>query len=558
MKVRLRQKAALIIFGIFIFLALLEMGLRIGAFGLAYLQESGNIQAIKRKGAFRIMCIGESTTIVGGLSVYTRQLENILNQKNMPVKFSVINKGVGGTNTSRIADTLEDNINKYKPDMVVAMIGINDFGYHMPLEEPAPKKQPSFLQSLRLYKLTRLIWLHLVTRIKETGLYAPNKYDSARRTNSREEAGSIIAGNYSDDKYAMILKSDFKVYVDSAKSHKTFGNYLMAIDSYRKAITLNPGNDNIYAELGDVYRTIGEFDKAEQLFKKAIELNPKNDAAYTGLGWLYSQQEQYLKAEEYATKAAVLNPNNDKAYIILGIIHRFKKEFDKAEEFFNKSIKLNSGDDLARLELGAMYEVLLNDYKKAEETFEGINPANQVKYEKLAWIYIAEGKSAKIEELIGKISELGFNNEYIYGILAVLYKELGRPGLSDEYYKKLHEIRLKSQNIVTRNNYLKIKKILDKHGIKLVCVQYPVRSIEPLKKMLGGQEGCLFVDNERIFKDVLKDSSYKKYFIDLFAGDFGHCTAEGNRLLAENIAYTIMKEYFKISVGINSKSHYFE
>jgi len=42
----------------------------------------------------------------------------------------------------------------------------------------------------------------------------------------------------------------------------------------------------------------------------------------------------------------------------------------------------------------------------------------------------------------------------------------------------------------------------------------------------------------------LKKISYNDYFTDMFAGDFGHCTRKGNRLLAENIANVILKEYF--------------
>ena len=48
----------------------------------------------------------------------------------------------------------------------------------------------------------------------------------------------------------------------------------------------------------------------------------------------------------------------------------------------------------------------------------------------------------------------------------------------------------------------------------------------------------------KIFKDALRKASYREYFNDMFAGDFGHCTPKGNRLLAENIAKVILKEYF--------------
>jgi len=75
-----------------------------------------------------------------------------------------------------------------------------------------------------------------------------------------------------------------------------------------------------------------------------------------------------------------------------------------------------------------------------------------------------------------------------------------------------------------------------------VCVQYPLRSVNPLKKIFKGfTQGVIFVDNEKIFKDAVAQEGYEAYFSDKFAGDFGHCTKKGNRLLAQNIANAIVK-----------------
>ncbi len=109
--------------------------------------------------------------------------------------------------------------------------------------------------------------------------------------------------------------------------------------------------------------------------------------------------------------------------------------------------------------------------------------------------------------------------------------------------KKANILRLEHYNLATANNYRRLKKILDKRGIKLVCVQYPMRNVEPLKKIFPQDEGIIFVDNERVFKEALKQVSYKEYFKDMFGGDFGHCTDKGNRLLAQSIANTILKEF---------------
>ena len=105
---------------------------------------------------------------------------------------------------------------------------------------------------------------------------------------------------------------------------------------------------------------------------------------------------------------------------------------------------------------------------------------------------------------------------------------------------------MRSENYpaVTINNYRKLKEILDRKGIKLVCVQYPMRNAEPLRRIFGKDEGVIFVDNESIFKEAVKIGGYKKFFRDMFAGDFGHCTQKGNELLAQNIADVILREVF--------------
>jgi hypothetical protein len=105
-------------------------------------------------------------------------------------------------------------------------------------------------------------------------------------------------------------------------------------------------------------------------------------------------------------------------------------------------------------------------------------------------------------------------------------------------------LRLKYYTPVTVNSYRKLKEILDKRGIRLVCVQYPMRNVEPLKKIFKEDEDIIFIDSESVLKEALKKGSYKEYFKDMIGGDFGHCTDKGNKLLADNIANTILSKVF--------------
>jgi hypothetical protein len=71
-----------------------------------------------------------------------------------------------------------------------------------------------------------------------------------------------------------------------------------------------------------------------------------------------------------------------------------------------------------------------------------------------------------------------------------------------------------------------------------------LRSIEPLRRIFIGQENIIFVDNETVFKDAPEKESYKEYFRDMFAGDFGHCTVKGNRFFSRKYRKCYIKRGF--------------
>ncbi|HTY44611.1 MAG TPA: hypothetical protein VMD52_01300, partial [Patescibacteria group bacterium] len=117
----LRTKISLVLVGFFAFFILLEASLRLGGFALRSLQEYRNLQSLRHKGTYRIMCLGESTTA----GQYPSFLQEALDKRHTGVTFSVIDRGVIATDTPAILRRLEENLATYKPDMVVAMMGFN-------------------------------------------------------------------------------------------------------------------------------------------------------------------------------------------------------------------------------------------------------------------------------------------------------------------------------------------------------------------------------------------------------------------------------------------------
>jgi hypothetical protein len=97
---------------------------------------------------------------------------------------------------------------------------------------------------------------------------------------------------------------------------------------------------------------------------------------------------------------------------------------------------------------------------------------------------------------------------------------------------------------VTKANYRTATEILQDRGIQVVAMQYPMRSVETLSYLLTGAEDVLFVDNQATFRDAVARYGYDALFRDRFAGDFGHCTRRGNRLIAENLVATVFEPLF--------------
>jgi tetratricopeptide (TPR) repeat protein len=510
------QKIFLVLFGVLLTLIMLEIGLRLGRFIILSLQEYRNRVSFKQKGEYRILCLGESTTE----RRYPSLLKEVLNQRNIGIKFSVINKGICAATTGILLSHLEGNLDKYTPNMVIAMMGINEQSIYMSYKDRQVLGFNLFLNSLKVYNLIRLIRLHIITNINEI------------RKLRAEEKNTVTNG------IALILEK-FCFKDDGRIDYKE--------KLLKKAIELNPNLIKPYIALGNFYIRLGKLTQAEELLNKAIEIKPTNSQAYQELADYYIRQEKYTQAEELLKKAIELNPEKDIPYLELGIIYStclYRPV--QAEELLKKAIELNPKNARQYFSLGLLYrgqgksaqaEELL---KKAIE----LNPDEVKVYITLGDFYREQGRFAQAEELLKKAIEITPEDEMMYKNIGRLSAEIGKNELSQEYFRKADTLRKESFYPILAHNYKKLKWILDKRRIRLICMQYPMRSVEALKKLFDSTEGIIFVDNEKIFKDALKSAKYEDLFEDNFGGDFGHCTSKGDRLLAENIADVLIKEVF--------------
>jgi len=439
---KLRSGIVSVLLGLIFSLLILEAGLRLGGWFFFQLQEHRNKLSIRREGTYRILCLGDSMTAVGGETSYPRQLEKVLNQRSNAAEFSVINKGAPGVDSGFIMRHLEDNLNKYAPDMVIVMMGCTDTGAILPYGDiPVDQKIP-----LKTFKLARILWNRLIKNRREEKSLSPVEYD---RPPGDDLPSAPPPPDSVDVAPEMVEEPQPK---------------------YRK-----------YVELGMFYLDREEFEKAEEILNKAIEINQINDAACAILTRYYKERGEYDKVEAVYNKAIRLNPKNDRNYIHLGWIYRDQDKTDQALEMFKKAIEVNP------------------------------------------------------------------ENGGAYASLSYCYEERGEKKLAEEYSRKAKRLRPEYYNPLTRRHYQELKETVIRKGIKLVCVQYPMLNLQPLKDILKPYQDIIFVGNERLFKEAILRGRCDEFFADMFAGNYGHCTPKGNRLLAENIADSILRQYFKES-----------
>jgi Flp pilus assembly protein TadD len=560
------QKIIVIICGVLFSAVILELGVRAGGFIFSSLQESRNKASIRKNGSYKIMCLGESTTV----GAYPHFLEETLNKNDIGIKFSVVNKGVAGTNSAGILLALENNLNKYQPDMIVAMMGYND--RFLLYWQDIPEANTILFEYCRAYRLLRLMYMLMANRLRKDKIHSPDKIgivDKDRIIRIKWLFKKTIELNPKNDWAYFVLGCLYKREgrLDEARKalkkaidlnprdamvydslYRMDGKLLWPEGLLQKAIELDPENDGVYVALGLNYQEQGRLSEAKDSYNKAIKLNPENDMAYFGSAFVCRREGRFFDAEALVKKAIELNPKNDWAYIILGEVYDWTNRGDKTEELFRKAVELNPREDVwAYINLG--YLLFWNGrFLEAEKVFKKaieLRPEKDRAYINLGSLLFKGGRFSEAEKVFKKAIELNPDNDTSYRFLASLYRHNDRKELAEEYCRKASKTRSAEYCPMAVSNYQKLKEILDKRGIKLVCVQYPMRNIGPLKKIFAAYDGVVFVDNEKVFKKAVVRGGYEEYFVDMFAGDFGHCTNKGNRLLAENIANVILKEYFK-------------
>lgn len=158
-------------------------------------------------------------------------------------------------------------------------------------------------------------------------------------------------------------------YFQERKKHR------LALEEFRKVISIDPTYVKAYNGMGVSYDLLGEFPRAAQSYKTALALNPDLDYVQNNLGYSYLLQGDIDSAIDAFQRAITLNNKNRRYHNNLGMAYAKKGQFDLAFAEFKLA-----GDETKAHHIIAQFYYQNGLYEEAKSHFakaSTMHPANR-------------------------------------------------------------------------------------------------------------------------------------------------------------------------------------
>ena len=147
------------------------------------------------------------------------------------------------------------------------------------------------------------------------------------RTSAQERAGEDFNRQSSSNPVENLTKQEWH--------EKTVQSYIAKIEH-------SPYNVHCYYELGHYYgKEMRKYDCAIETFNKALLLNPDYSSAYITRGISYAWNNNLDRAIEDLVKVTQLNPKHPSAYHLLGEVYDIRGDCRCANEYYEKALELS-------------------------------------------------------------------------------------------------------------------------------------------------------------------------------------------------------------------------
>ncbi len=526
-------------------LLVVEVALRIG--GAFFLEQHRSDDLAGGDEVFTIVALGESSTALWGEDAYPNQLEGLLRERLPGQPLKVLNLGMPGVDSDHIIEHLEETLDAHEPDLVTVMMGINDgeraFDALSPHQEPSRLQRA--LQGLKLYRF----WAF--TR------------GNVELVRWREERLQAAAERVTDLRAEQAHTPTLETAIQLALALRQQGLYVEELEVLRHAIEEWPGPRS-YGLLARALWDRGSIDEEVALLETALERFQPSHLVYRLLSTAYRRQGRGEDALAILEARAEAFPTSPASLTDIADVHLGRGDLRQALAWYRTSTELRRldypNDDYAFVHI-AECEERLGDPEAAEAA---LRRALEVRRSGEALTALAmfldrqdrpdEAQEAFEEAITGGAETWPFyknmpGRDYALHLrpegvgeaileLARFHQRRGDPE------RARATLARGEANPRTLHNYGVLSDVVLERVGRLVAIQYPMRDLESLEALILPREGLVLVETREPFEEGVLREGYGTWFIDDYGGDFGHCTREGNRLIAEEVAEGIVEAFF--------------
>lgn len=529
-------------------LLVVEVGLRLGGFCFLFQQAYSSEGKFATDPDVVVLALGESTTALGGRQSYPAQLEDVLSERDPETRYVVLNRGIPGANSNQILDWRLQEIQRLKPDVVVAMMGLNDTAWPPNIEDMTWWDKA--LRSYRTYEAAELILVEF-ERKREA---EPGAKARAIPTPWRDmgfDDGDLLCegldlmrrGRYAP--VVVLCMDALRVNPRSTEAYVVMAHGLQEIGRPADALTVvrkgmfHSADPILPLQHARFVETRGDAATAEFLYSKVLLQFPDHPlATYRLASMLVTQGRReeagFLLSQATDASAWALDESDPAGQCVATWMRQLGLHPDIARlemEGLQVHIQQRAGDS------AAAEQALVSGVEEGRQQRIRGQREKCLEYSALIDFYAREGRFQDIDALWTTAADEPAISPCFREVFGQFYLATGQPERArtvfapDRYYGPR-----------TAGHYRTLLEATRASGSELVCVQYPTRSAEPLKALLPGEEDVFYVDNGAVFQEALERYEYEDLFWDRCYVDFGHGTALGNRLLAESVADVILGE----------------
>lgn len=306
---------------------------------------------------------------------------------------------------------------------------------------------------------------------------------SGRFKEAVADSEEVLKQNPNDINARRILARVYARLIGESNSNRIDEGYLRkAIEQYEKITEREPKDVDSWVMLGRLHKLGQKSPESEKAYKKALEIDPNNEDALTGLALVYSDLGDTKGAAEALRKVAEKNPSG-RTLAALAQTYEQMREYSLAAETLKKAVEVSQGNsDLKRaLAQDLLLSEQLDEALKVYQEVVTAEPKDAQSQLRISQIYRQKRDFAKAHEAADKAKEMDPNNMEVRFNEVNLLESEGKNADAIAILKDLISSTAKRvYNVSEKGNRI---LLLDKLGVMLRGTEQYAAALEAFRQI---------------------------------------------------------------------------